>query len=283
MNQGWFGELNDGCQWGCKLFAIATGINLESGVRKTIMNNLMIASSDQDRLALWKQGLTGNVSTALIKDKLLGNKLNALTEDMVKIKPQILLLDFDLLGLDGSYSVVSLRRLCAETKIIIMSGDISEDMEWELLKAGMRGCCRYDVTHELLNQVVEAVHKGELWIPRTLTSRLIDELGNSTTLKNSANRATLGLLSKLTQREYDIAVRVGKGECNKQIALACNITERTVKAHLTEIFHKMGVTDRLNLALALAADNRITSEYSYSSLSAGYDQPELSRLRRLVV
>lgn len=64
------------------------------------------------------------------------------------------------------------------------------------------------------------------------------------------------MLSKLTQREYDIAVRVGCGETNKQIAQSCDITERTVKAHLTEIFLKMGLTDRLNLALVLAADNR---------------------------
>lgn len=247
------------------------------------MNNLMLASSNQERLASWKQGLNGIVSTVLIKDKLLSNKLKALSEDIAKIQPQVLLLDFELLGLDGSYSIVSLRRLCAETKIIIMCGDIPEDMEWELLKAGMRGCCRHTAKHELLNQIVAAVLKGELWIPRTLTSRLIDELGNTSSLKTSANRTTLGLLSKLTQREYDIAVRVGKGECNKQIAMACNITERTVKAHLTEIFHKMGVSDRLNLALVLAADNRITYEHSYNPVRSGFIQTELSKLRRVAV
>ncbi len=243
----------------------------------------MLASSNQERLASWKQGLNGIVTTNLIKDKLLSNKLNAISEDIARNKPQVLLLDFELLGLDGSYSIVSLRRLCAETKIIILSGDISEDMEWELLKAGMRGCCRHDVKHELLGQIVEAVLKGELWIPRTLTSRLIDELGSTTVQKSNASRATLGLLSKLTQREYDIAVRVGKGECNKQIATACNITERTVKAHLTEIFHKMGVSDRLNLALVLAADNRITYEYSYKPMHTGFAQTEISKLRRVAV
>ena len=66
----------------------------------------------------------------------------------------------------------------------------------------------------------------------------------------------LGLLNKLTHREYDIAVRVGNGENNKQIAKSCGITERTVKAHLTEVFQKLGVTDRLNLALVLSADDR---------------------------
>jgi two-component system NarL family response regulator len=99
------------------------------------------------------------------------------------------------------------------------------------------------------------VQQGELWIRRTLTCRLIDELGK-TSAKNKAYRTSLGMLNKLTQREYDIAVRVGNGESNKQIANACAITERTVKAHLTEVFLKLGVTDRLNLALVLSADER---------------------------
>ena len=210
-------------------------------------NNLIIASACQDRLASWKQGLNGFVSTVLIIDRL-----SALREEVVLLKPKVLLLDFDLLGANGA---ASLRGMCAETKAIIIGADICEDMEWELLKAGVRGCCRSDSDPKFLRQVVDAVQQGELWIRRTLTCRLIDELGK-TSAKNKAYRTSLGMLNKLTQREYDIAVRVGNGESNKQIANACAITERTVKAHLTEVFLKLGVTDRLNLALVLSADER---------------------------
>ena len=177
-------------------------------------------------------------------------------------------LDIDLLGSDGSFGLATLRRLCAETKIIILTGDIPEELEWELLKTGMRGCCRNDTEPKLLKQIVEAVKMGELWIRRSLTGRLIDELGKAST-KVQAYRATLGLLNKLTQREYDIAIRVGNGECNKDIAQACGITERTVKAHLTEIFLKLGVTDRLNLALVLAADSRIACANTEEMLNGG--------------
>jgi DNA-binding NarL/FixJ family response regulator len=115
-----------------------------------------------------------------------------------------------------------------------------------------------------------AVHEGELWIRRTLTCRLIDELGRSTA-KNKAYRESLGHLNKLTQREYDIAVRVGNGESNKLIANACGITERTVKAHLTEVFQKLGVSDRLNLALVLSAEER-------SSMRADSSVPAISNI-----
>jgi len=208
---------------------------------------LIIPSSCQNRLASWKQGLNGFVNTTYEIDKL-----GALRVEVLRIKPQVLLLDCDLLGSNG---IAGLKSLCAEAKTIVIGGDICEDMEWELLKAGVRGCCRGDSDPKFLRQVVEAVQLGELWIRRTLTCRLIDELGK-TTAKNKAYRTSFGLLNKLTQREYDIAVRVGNGESNKQIAKSCAITERTVKAHLTEVFQKLGVTDRLNLALVLSADDR---------------------------
>ncbi len=210
-------------------------------------NNLIIASSSQDKLSSWKQGLNGFVSESLMVDRI------AMLEDQIRqTKPTVLLLDFDLVGTNG---VIGLRSICAETQTIVIGGDISEETEWKLLKAGVRGCCRSDSDPKYLRQVVEAVQQGELWIRRTLTCRLIDELGK-TTAKNKAYRDSLGLLNKLTQREYDIAVRVGNGESNKVIAKACGITERTVKAHLTEVFIKLGVTDRLNLALVISADDR---------------------------
>lgn len=234
------------------------------------MGNLIFASSSRDRLTSWKIGLGNFVNTTLIIDRLIIDRLETLREDVVRIKPDVLLLDFDLLGLNASDGAASLRRLCTETRIIIMTGDISEDMEWELLKAGVRGCCRNDIQPKFLQQVIAAVQQGELWMRRTLTCRLIDELGK-TTSKNKAYRATFGLLNKLTQREYDIAVRVGSGENNKQVAKDCGITERTVKAHLTEIYLKLGITDRVNLALVLSADYKNGLAHSANSDSPPSD------------
>ncbi len=218
------------------------------------MNTLLLASPHKDRLASWKNGLDDFVSTTLVFDILLIDRLDALREDVVRLKPAALLLDFDMLGVNASNGAASLRRLCTEAKTIVLVGKISEGLEWELVKAGVSGICRNDTGPKFLKQVVTAVLEGQLWLRRPLTSRLIEELGK-TTSKNKAYRATLGLLNKLTQREFDIAVRVANGESNKQVAAACNITERTVKAHLTEIFLKLGVTDRLNLALVMTADN----------------------------
>jgi DNA-binding NarL/FixJ family response regulator len=211
-------------------------------------NNLMIASSSRDKVASWQSGLNGFAYTAFEV-----NSMDKLRNEVVQIRPKVTLVDYDLLR---SSDVAGLGRISSETKVIVIGSDISEEMEWQLLKAGVRGCCRSDVDPKFLCQVVTAVHDGELWIRRTLTCRLIDELGRATA-RNKSYRDSLGQLSKLTQREYDIAVRVGNGESNKLIANACGITERTVKAHLTEVFQKLGVTDRLNLALVLSAEVRV--------------------------
>lgn len=229
-------------------------------------NILKLASSSTDRLAAWQQELGDLVgSTITTKD------LESLRDDVVRSTPEVTLLDFELIGSDD---YTSLSRICADTKIIVIGSDIPEETEWRLLKAGIRGCCQNGASPELLRQIVVAVCEGELWIRRCLTGRLIDELGRRTA-KNQVYRESLGMLSKLTQREYDIAVLVGKGESNKLIAKACGITERTVKAHLTEVFYKLGVADRVKLALLLSADDRATVRKSPNS--ALDDQYAMSR------
>lgn len=215
-----------------------------------MVSHLILASSCQKTSELWRQGLIDQTSTISIIDRL-----DKLHDAIQQTNPQILLLDFDFIGLDGLNGTANLKRLCSEIKIIILSDTISEDIEWELFKVGVRGCCQKNIKPEFLQQIVSAVHRGELWMRRTLTSRLLHELGK-TRSKNKIHRPQLALLNKLTQREYDIAVRVGNGESNKQIAESCHITERTVKSHLTEIFNKLGIADRLNLALILSTDAR---------------------------
>ena len=214
------------------------------------MSNLILASSDRNRATSWKQGLNDFSCTTFVLDGMDG-----FLNDVVRIRPDVLLLDSDLLILNNTVDLRVLSRICTETRAIVLAGEISEDFEWTLLKAGVRGCCPNDLKPQDLKQVVLAVQQGELWIRRRLTSRLVDELGK-TTSKNKAYRSKFGLLHNLTQREFDIALRVSKGESNKQIAQECSITERTVKAHLTEVFQKLGVTDRLNLALFMSSDSR---------------------------
>jgi DNA-binding NarL/FixJ family response regulator len=241
-----------------------------------MMNHLILASPTKERIASWKLALDGFVCTTSIIITL-----DMLNDDVERIKPKVLLLDFDLLDLDSSIGATSLKKLSAETKIIIMSNAISEDVEWKMFKLGVRGSCQNNCEPELLTQVVIAVQQGELWIRRTIASRLIDDFGSKSS-KNKAYQASLHLLDRLTQREYDIAMCAGKGVSNKHIAKACGITERTVKAHLSEIYNKLGITDRIHLALILATDERNTRRTS-SVKDGSKDLLESSEIRNEAV
>ena len=217
------------------------------GVDFDLVNSLVLASPGT--FDHWENGLNGYVQLSYIKN------LNSLRDEMLRLKPDVLLLDQELPQLEGVRGIIGLRRLSPATKIVMLGGGASsDDEEWAFFKAGVRGCCRRDIDSESLKALVLAVQNGELWIRRTLTYRLLEQLGEASNKR--IDPIYLGLLASLTQREYEIAVRVSIGENNKRIAEALKITERTVKAHLTEIYRKLGDVDRLKLALILAGDER---------------------------
>jgi DNA-binding NarL/FixJ family response regulator len=217
-------------------------------------NNLMIASPNEKRILLWKEGLNG-----FVKSSLMTGQLHRLWDDVERTEPEVVLLDLDLVGLNQLSDMTKLSKLCTKTRVVIVSGAISQDMEWELLKAGVRGFCQHGSSPELLKQMLMAVQKGELWVRRAVTSRLLDEIGNISS-KNKAYQASKDLLNRLTEREYDIAMHVASGERNKKIAQLCSITERTVKAHLSEVFQKLGIAGRVDLALLMSANDHQHAE-----------------------
>ena len=204
---------------------------------------ILLASSSEDLLASWKRGMHERARIFCVK------RMDSLKAALEQIKPKILMLDYDLPGLDGAHGIAILNKSSPESKIIIFSFALSDDAEWELFKAGVRGCCKKDIEPKQIDTVIGAIQQGELWIRRTLTCRLLDELGLIALEKNQIKQAAKDLLANLTRREHEIATLVGNGESNKQIAQHLAITERTVKAHLSEIFRKLDVADRLKLAL----------------------------------
>jgi len=171
----------------------------------------------------------------------------------------VLVLDLDLQGLNSPIAVTNLRTSNPGIKIVAMTGPVSDETELALFKAGVRGCCQIDIDPQVLKRVVLAVRLGELWIRRSLTQRLLNELGVGSDDVTQTRRSVVGRLPYLTQREQQIAALVANGASNKLIARQLSITERTVKAHLTEIFRKLGVADRLKLALLLVGNFNASS------------------------
>jgi DNA-binding NarL/FixJ family response regulator len=212
---------------------------------------ILMAGPSAVLLARWENALCGLAPVQTVGDMV------SLATSMARAAPQVLLLDLDLRGLSGPDAVRCLGNASPATRIVALSGLVSDETELAYFKAGARGFCRNDIEPQLLKRVVVAVQIGELWIRRSLTSRLLEELGAKSNDVGGSRRAIVGQLARLTQREREIAALIGRGDTNKQIARRLAITERTVKAHLSGIFRKLGIADRLKLALLAAGIDSI--------------------------
>ena len=169
---------------------------------------------------------------------------------MASVRPSVLLLDLALLPPEGIGSISTIQRLGPSTKIILLSSVCDEKEAISALKSGAKGVCHKDIEPSMLKKAIEVVQKGEVWMGRKLVSHLLSEIVSFTESrqKDPPNLSEV-CLDYLTPSEFQIAQMVGNGAHNKEIAQRLNITERTVKAHLTAIFKKLQIPDRLRLGL----------------------------------
>ena len=183
----------------------------------------------------------------------------ALEQVMANLKPDLLVVDLALPGLRRVRGLRDVQRLSPSTKILVLTDTPTEGEGVFALKAGAKGYCARSIHPEQLRKAVAAIQKGEIWAPRKLVPGLIAEL---VSLHGGPTGEALqpdSRLESLTARQRMIAELVSRGASNRDVASRLNISERTVKAHLTEAFRNVGVSDRLQLALLLNAYPRPAS------------------------
>ena len=204
---------------------------------------ILLASSRADVIARWREALAGFATVCVV------DRLGTLRDVLAKQDAHILLLDLDMHGIGNAVDVAALAGLSPATRVVVFARQLADERELMLFRAGAWGCCSIDIDAQLLKRVVHAVGLGEIWIRRSLTKRLLDDSGRN---QGPGTGRMSARLASLTHREQQVAALVGSGGSNKQIARALTISERTVKAHLTEIFRKLGTADRLKLALLIS-------------------------------
>jgi DNA-binding NarL/FixJ family response regulator len=157
--------------------------------------------------------------------------------------------------LAGEDDVQTLRGLVSarhDLPVVVLSLHPGQAEAVLVLGAGARGYCHALAAPAMLQQVALVVANGGLWVGPELMGQLIVAT-QSGGAGNSGDVADQGADPRegLTSRERAVADEVVQGRTNKEIAVTLGITERTVKAHLGAIFAKLGVRDRLQLALRL--------------------------------
>lgn len=141
--------------------------------------------------------------------------------------------------------ISALRSHCPGGRILAYGPAQPMAIQIAALRLGARGYFNHELSFEWLHEAIQLILHGEVWVERHVISGLIDEISQPPQVSEEQKAA----LEQLSPKEIEVAKRVSHGATNKMIAREMDITERTVKAHLTTIFHKLDLADRLSLAI----------------------------------
>ena len=166
-----------------------------------------------------------------------------------ELAPDVILMDVPLAEA-GALGVVSNLRLCApKSKLIWFASSDRSDEFADAMRLGCSGVICKDSPVELIVKSIRRVHAGEIWLDSTTTAAIIRRLAFPETVAVARPRPNTDDRGGLSGRERQITTLIMRGLKNKEIARRMFITEQTVKNHVHNVFEKLGVGDRLELAL----------------------------------
>jgi two-component system nitrate/nitrite response regulator NarL len=168
-------------------------------------------------------------------------------------EPDLLLLD---LAMPNGGGLAALRDLARDpvpaTRAVILTAAIDRSEQMIAIQLGARGVVTKDVTTEMLLKCVRCVIAGQYWLGHQTVSDLVDAI----VLRPADHRPSR---TTLTSRELDIVAAIVDGASNREIAEQFGLSPQTIKNHLSSIFDKLGVSNRLELAL-YAVNHRVLAE-----------------------
>ena len=174
-------------------------------------------------------------------------------------EPDILLLDLKMPGLDGLATLQRLQIAKNKTRVIVLTASDDKNEFVQAMKLGTSGIVLKQTATELLIKSIRKVHAGEIWLDSHTTAAVIRQfVANEDAPLPPVPQASAPRdreRSPLSQREREIVALVAQGFKNKEMAEKMFISEQTVKNHLHNIFDKLGVSDRLELALYAIHNN----------------------------
>jgi DNA-binding NarL/FixJ family response regulator len=213
---------------------------------------ILLASPTQTLCRRWRNALAGQFPLHQVSDR------QSLMLSLRDHQPSLLFLDHSEYHFGPTGLICKLIKLAPATKVIILTGDPNPADAVKFFRAGAKGYCAAMIGPPLICKAARVVASGEIWIGRKLLPLLFDEFVRAANTTQPLERApsnysasTTNAIAGLSRREREITSLVASGQQNKVISNKLQISEKTVKAHLTTIFRKLGVDGRTQLALAV--------------------------------
>jgi len=205
---------------------------------------ILIASSDPSVAGHYRRILEAEFAV------LMAGTCNEMTGLLDTHEPALLFIDPLLYPDSTTDHIAALIRKAPDTHVLVIENQTDRLInQHDLFKAGAHGFCLDDIRDGLLHKAVQLVLDGDYWVQRKLITRVIDELASEQRNIPVRSNFDSSRVDALTPRELQVARMVHLGGNNKMIARKLDISERTVKAHLSAIFRKLEIENRLNLAI----------------------------------
>jgi DNA-binding NarL/FixJ family response regulator len=155
-----------------------------------------------------------------------------------ELRPDVILMDLVMPRLDGLGAMRALRQSVPGARVIVLTSFLDEDKLMPALRAGAAGYLLKNTAPQELGRAVRAAHAGEALLDPLVGAKLVGALARD-----------IEPLDRLTPREREVLVLIGRGFPNKLIARELGLSEKTVKTHVGHVLAKLAVTDRTQAAV----------------------------------
>ena len=162
-----------------------------------------------------------------------------------KLKPDVILMDISMPVMDGVEATRIIRQENPDVGIVVLTMHEEEEYIFNAVKAGATGYLLKDSDSAQIVQAIRAIYKGESLIHPSVATKILAEFSQLSGNKGKPYRKPK---KELTAREIGILQMVAEGKTNKEIASDLNLSEKTIKNHIRNIFHKLHVVDRTQAA-----------------------------------
>jgi DNA-binding NarL/FixJ family response regulator len=201
---------------------------------------------DDHRSVLW--GLEKLIDSQHPKMQVIG-KFTSFAEASTEVEglqPDIILLDLDL-GVEHGIDVIPRLIQITKAKILILTGSRDTSMHDKAIIAGAKGILEKENSAETILTAIQQVHEGQLWMDQARMGRIIQELSRTKSVEE--NNPERKKIESLTQRERKIilATTSRAGATGSDVAKVLHISESTLRNHLSSIYTKLELTNRLEL------------------------------------
>ena len=173
------------------------------------------------------------------------------------LKPDVVLMDLGLPGMNGLEATIKIKELGLPTKIIILTSHERSEEVTAALGAGANAYCLKDISPEMLSEVIKSVAQGACWVDPGVAQAALNFFPKPENVSLIQSSNVQDARAQLTERELEVLKHLVNGKSNTEIAKELIVSVHTAKAHVCSILQKLCVDDRVQAAVKAIKENII--------------------------